>query len=58
MGKGLMGFVVVVVDGERDVWTRVNVYSADANNRRLNASPFSVTSLHLLSFADHPVRNS
>jgi len=57
MGKGLMGFVVVE-DGERDVWTRVNVYSADANNRRLNASPFSVTSLHLLSFADHPVRNS
>ena len=45
MGKGLMGFVVVVVDGERDVWTRVNVYRADANNRRLNASPFFVTSL-------------
>ena len=53
-----MGFVVVVVeDGERDVWTRVNVYRADANNRRLNASPFFVTSLHFLSFPDRPVRN-
>jgi hypothetical protein len=55
-GEGADGFVVVVEDGERDVWTRVNVYRADANNRRLSASPFSITS-HFLSFPDRRVRN-